>query len=168
MPFAIGVTYLAPKMGRNPWLWGILMLIPIFNVIPTWIFAFLVAGAILDRLNALNDRAKNVAPFTWAPLPGRPAAHRFRDLPGSGVLLGGIDRQDGVQHGDTPDEHRQAGRDHREYRKWEGDHGQQPDQQIEDGLEDLPIDEQRQRRQENRDQVDHWAAPRLGRASSRG
>lgn len=63
IPFAIGVAYLAPKMGRNPWLWGILMVIPFVNIIPMYIFAFLVAGAILDRLNAINDRTKNVAPF---------------------------------------------------------------------------------------------------------
>ncbi len=64
IPFAIGAAYLAPKMGRNPWLWGILMVIPFVNVIPMYIFAFMVAGAILDRLNAINDRTKNVAPFS--------------------------------------------------------------------------------------------------------
>jgi hypothetical protein len=64
IPFAIGVAYLAPKMGRNPWLWGILMVIPFINIIPMYIFAFMVAGAILDRLNAIADRAKNVAPYT--------------------------------------------------------------------------------------------------------
>lgn len=64
IPFAIGAAYLAPKMGRNPWLWGILMLIPIFNIIPMWIFTFMVAGAILDRLNAISDRTRNVAPFS--------------------------------------------------------------------------------------------------------
>jgi hypothetical protein len=64
IPFAIGVAYLAPKMGRNPWLWGILTLIPFVNAFAMWIFAFMIAGTILDRLNALGDRAKNVAPFT--------------------------------------------------------------------------------------------------------
>lgn len=64
IPFAIGVAYLAPKMGRNPWLWGILMVIPFVNIIPMYIFAFMVAGAILDRLNAIGDRTKNAAPST--------------------------------------------------------------------------------------------------------
>jgi len=63
LPFAIGVAYLAPKMGRNPWLWGILLLIPIVNFVVIYVFLFLVAGAVLDKLNALNDRAKNVTPF---------------------------------------------------------------------------------------------------------
>jgi hypothetical protein len=63
LPLAIGGIYLAPKMGRNPWLWGILLLIPIVNVVTIYIFFFLVMGAVLDRLNAIGDRMKNVAPF---------------------------------------------------------------------------------------------------------
>lgn len=64
LPFAIGAFYLAPKMGRNPWLWAILLFIPIVNLIVIYIFFFLVMGAMLDRLNAITDRMKNVTPFT--------------------------------------------------------------------------------------------------------
>ncbi|HJR22049.1 MAG TPA: hypothetical protein VJ822_10540 [Dongiaceae bacterium] len=64
LPFVIGAAYLAPKMGRNPWLWGILLLIPIVNIVVAYIFFFLVAGAMLDRLNAILDRTRNVAPFS--------------------------------------------------------------------------------------------------------
>ena len=64
LPFAIGAFYLAPKMGRNPWLWAILLFIPIVNLIVIYVFFFLVMGAMLDRLNAITDRMRNVAPFT--------------------------------------------------------------------------------------------------------
>jgi len=64
LPFAIGAFYLAPKMGWNPWLWAILFIIPIVNFVTMYIFFFLVAGAMLDRLNAIGDRMRNVAPFT--------------------------------------------------------------------------------------------------------
>lgn len=64
LPFVIGAAYLAPKMGRNPWLWGILLLIPIVNIVVMYIFFFMVAGAVLDRLNAITDRMRNVTPFS--------------------------------------------------------------------------------------------------------
>jgi hypothetical protein len=64
LPMVIGAFYLAPKMGRNPWLWAILMLVPIINIIPAYIFFFLAVGAVLDRLNAITDRLKNITPFT--------------------------------------------------------------------------------------------------------
>ena len=64
LPFAIGAFYLAPKMGRNPWLWAILLFIPIVNLIVIYIFFFLVMGAMLDRLNVITDRMKNVTPFS--------------------------------------------------------------------------------------------------------
>jgi len=64
LPFAIGAFYLAPKMGRNRWLWAIVLFLPIVNLIVVYIFFFLVLGAMLDRLNAILDRTKNVAPFS--------------------------------------------------------------------------------------------------------
>ena len=64
LPLAIGAAYLAPKIGRSPWLWAILLLIPIVNFITMYIFFFLVAGAMLDRLNAIDNRVRNVAPFS--------------------------------------------------------------------------------------------------------
>lgn len=64
LPFAIGAFYLAPKMGRNPWLWAILLFIPIVNLVVIYIFFFLIVGAMLDRLNAITDRMKNVTPFS--------------------------------------------------------------------------------------------------------
>ena len=64
LPLMIGAAYLAPKMGRNPWLWAILFFIPIVNIVVMYVFGFMVAGAVLDRLNAIGDRMRNVAPFT--------------------------------------------------------------------------------------------------------
>ncbi|HKP23261.1 MAG TPA: hypothetical protein VJV39_05315 [Dongiaceae bacterium] len=64
IPFAIGAFYLAPKMGRSPWLWAILLFIPVVNLVVISIFLFLVMGAILDRLNAITDRMENVTPFS--------------------------------------------------------------------------------------------------------
>ncbi len=64
LPFAIGAFYLAPKMGRNPWLWAIVLFVPIVNLVVIYIFFFLVLGAMLDRLNAILERTRNVAPFS--------------------------------------------------------------------------------------------------------
>ena len=58
LTLAIGAFYLAPKIGANRWLWLILLLIPFVNFFTFWAFAFLVAGRILDRLNAIGDRLK--------------------------------------------------------------------------------------------------------------
>lgn len=63
LPVAIGAVYLAPKMGANRWLWLILLLIPIVNFFVMYVFLFRVMGAVLDRLNAIQDRMKNVMPF---------------------------------------------------------------------------------------------------------
>lgn len=57
LPVIIGAFYLAPKMGANPWVWGILLIIPIVNIVAGYFFLFRVAGAILDRLNALMPLA---------------------------------------------------------------------------------------------------------------
>lgn len=64
VPLAIGAFYLAPKLGRNPWLWAVLLLIPGINFFTGYYFFFTAFGTILDRLNAISDRQKNVAPFT--------------------------------------------------------------------------------------------------------
>jgi len=51
-------------MGRNPWLWAILLFIPVVNLVVISIFLFLVMGAMLDRLNVITDRMNNVTPFS--------------------------------------------------------------------------------------------------------
>lgn len=58
LPIAIGAFYLAPKIGANRWLWLILLLIPFVNFAVFWVFIFLVAGRVLDRLNAIGERLK--------------------------------------------------------------------------------------------------------------
>ncbi len=63
LPIAIGAAYIAPKMGANRWLWLILLLIPIVNMFAMSVFLIRVMGAVLDRLNAIDDRMKNVMPF---------------------------------------------------------------------------------------------------------
>ena len=50
-------------MGRTPWLWALVLFIPIVNLAVIYVF-FLVLGAMLDRLNAILDRTRNVAPFS--------------------------------------------------------------------------------------------------------
>ena len=42
-------------MNANRWLWVILFLIPIVNLVVLWLFFFVIAGAILERLNALSE-----------------------------------------------------------------------------------------------------------------
>ena len=63
LPFAIGALYLAPKMGANRWIWFILLLIPVVNLFAMYVFLFRAMGAVLDRLNAIQERVKNVMPF---------------------------------------------------------------------------------------------------------
>jgi hypothetical protein len=57
-PMAIGAAYLAPKMGASRWLWVLLFLIPVVNIIAMYVFGFRWAGSVLDKLNELSDRAK--------------------------------------------------------------------------------------------------------------
>lgn len=64
LPFAFGAFYLAPKIGANRWLWLVLCLIPIVNVYAICAFLFRTWGRMLDRLNALDDRSRNIAPFS--------------------------------------------------------------------------------------------------------
>jgi hypothetical protein len=58
IPMAIGAAYLAPKMGASRPLWVILFLIPFVNFVAVYVFWFRVAGAILDRLNMMNEKVK--------------------------------------------------------------------------------------------------------------
>ena len=64
LPLAIGAFYLAPKLGRNRWLWSFFLLIPGVNIFLGYIFFFLAFGTILDRLNAITERMKSAATFT--------------------------------------------------------------------------------------------------------
>ena len=90
------------------------------------------------------------------------------DLAGAGILLGRIHRQHGMNHRNAPDHQEQAHGDEGENGENEAHEREQADQQIEDRLEDLPIDQQRQRGQEDRDEVDHTGTPELPLCSSRG
>ena len=45
-------------MDRNRWVWGILLLFPLLGSLLVVIFMMLIAGAILDRLNALVARSR--------------------------------------------------------------------------------------------------------------
>ena len=57
IPAAVGAWWLAPKCGARRWLWVMLFLIPFVNVVAFYLFAFRVAGAILDKLNALTPKS---------------------------------------------------------------------------------------------------------------
>ncbi len=51
LPFAIGAYMVAGRMGRTPWAWAILALIPVVNFF-FYIYAFFaVLLYVLDRLN---------------------------------------------------------------------------------------------------------------------
>jgi uncharacterized BrkB/YihY/UPF0761 family membrane protein len=54
---AIGVYFLAKKMGKNAVLWAILTIIPIVNYVFLFYVAFQFAYYILDSLNAIRARA---------------------------------------------------------------------------------------------------------------
>jgi hypothetical protein len=41
-------------MGANRWVWLVLVLVPVVNWVAGPVFLVLIAGAILDRLNALT------------------------------------------------------------------------------------------------------------------
>ena len=56
IPAAIGAGWVAPKMGARRWLWVVLLLIPLVNLVAVYVFFFRSLGAILDRLNALLER----------------------------------------------------------------------------------------------------------------
>lgn len=56
LPFALGLYFVAGRMGRNQLLWGVLALIPFVNVF-FYIYAmFSVLLYILDRLNQAAPR----------------------------------------------------------------------------------------------------------------
>lgn len=59
VPMAFCALFLAPKMGANRFLWFVLFLIPLVNFVAVYVFWFRVAGAILDRLNALTGSMQN-------------------------------------------------------------------------------------------------------------
>ena len=68
-----------------------------------------------------------------------PGADPNTDVAGAGILLGGIDRQDRVQDRDASDDQRQAEGEDRQDRDGDGDDRQHANDDVEDGLEDLPI-----------------------------
>jgi len=54
IPLAYGGWWIAPKLGASRVLWMVLFLIPVVNWFATTVLCFKVAGAILDKLNALT------------------------------------------------------------------------------------------------------------------
>ena len=62
IPAAIGAGWVAPKMGARRWLWVVLLLIPLVNIVAIYVFFFRSLGAILDKLNTLlESRAQQEA-----------------------------------------------------------------------------------------------------------
>lgn len=67
VPFAIGFTLVAGRIGRNKILWAVMSLIPIINYF-FWIYAgFVVLLHMLDRLNAISARTGAEAAVTARP-----------------------------------------------------------------------------------------------------
>lgn len=60
--FAFGAFYLAPKIGANRWLWLPVCLIPLFNIFAICAFLFRAWGGMLDRLNEIDARTRNLPP----------------------------------------------------------------------------------------------------------
>jgi hypothetical protein len=54
VPYALAAFWISPKMGANRWVWLVLVLVPVVNWVAGPVFLVLIAGAILDRLNALT------------------------------------------------------------------------------------------------------------------
>jgi hypothetical protein len=54
IPYEVAAFWLSPKMGANRWLWLILIMIPLVNIIAGPIFLVLIIGSILDKLNELS------------------------------------------------------------------------------------------------------------------
>ena len=57
--FAIPVFRTSKKLGWNPWVWTVLLLIPLVGYVTLIVFFWSALMSIVDRLNAL--RAKDVA-----------------------------------------------------------------------------------------------------------
>lgn len=67
VPFAIGFTLVAGRIGRNKILWAVMSLIPIINYF-FWIYAgFVVLLHMLDRLNAISARTGAETAVTARP-----------------------------------------------------------------------------------------------------
>lgn len=61
LPIAAGIWWISPKIPANRWLWTILSLIPGVNFVAWYLFAFILAGAVLDKLNALAGTASQTS-----------------------------------------------------------------------------------------------------------
>jgi hypothetical protein len=53
----IGFFFLAPRLGKNRFLWLILSIVPVVNFVFWYYAAFVTLFAILDKLNALAAAA---------------------------------------------------------------------------------------------------------------
>ena len=66
--FIVGLIYaaivyvVARKRGLNPWGWTLGALIPVFGIIVSAVFMLLTFLSMLDRLNALEGKAKPSEP----------------------------------------------------------------------------------------------------------
>ncbi|MDA8232525.1 MAG: hypothetical protein M0006_14410 [Magnetospirillum sp.] len=56
VPYAVGVFFLAPRLGKNRAVWTILCLIPVVNVIFLLYVSFRVVFCVLDRLDDIQGR----------------------------------------------------------------------------------------------------------------
>jgi len=52
---ALGMYFLAPRVGGNKWLWVVLSIIPLVNFFFMYYVAFKVVFAILDNLKAIRE-----------------------------------------------------------------------------------------------------------------
>lgn len=56
LPVTWGVWWISPRIGANRLLWTVLMAIPFVNILLAPVFFFLVAGALLDRLERISQK----------------------------------------------------------------------------------------------------------------
>ena len=54
--YAIAAYWLSPKIGARRWLWTVLMLIPVVNMISMMVFFVLILGNVLDKINAMSAK----------------------------------------------------------------------------------------------------------------
>jgi hypothetical protein len=56
IPLAVCAYKLAPRLGKNSFLWAILSLIPLFNFFFLYYMGYCFAVRVLDRLDAISKR----------------------------------------------------------------------------------------------------------------
>ena len=64
IPMAFAAGWLAPKVGMNRWLWVVLFVVPVVNVVAWFLFYVVIAGALFDKLNRIVHHLEIDAPDT--------------------------------------------------------------------------------------------------------